>query len=197
MKISIQHITPNAEWLLSECAAICYNSDTSNPGRNTKRLGKIIASGHLSVLRFAHAVIRIEGISRACSHQVVRHKHLDYLQRSQRYCSEELAGPIIPDQWDVTSPDTKARASTYLATAKRLYQQLLKDGWRKEDARYFLPQAMETELMVVGNFQAWRDFIKLRTDRAAQWEIRAVAQEIKHQLAQYAPITFGGIIDDR
>ena len=65
-----------------------------------------------------------------------------------------------------------------------LYKRLLDDGVKKEDARFVLPEATTTELVVTGNFQAWLDFIKLRADSHAQWEIRAVAKEINNLLAK-------------
>jgi thymidylate synthase (FAD) len=72
----------------------------------------------------------------------------------------------------------------------KLYNYLLANGVRKEDARFVLPEATHTELLVTGNFQAWRDFIKLRANKHAQWEIRQVAVEINNQLAKQVPELF-------
>jgi thymidylate synthase (FAD) len=65
-----------------------------------------------------------------------------------------------------------------------MYERLIKEGVKKEDARFVLPEATTTELVVTGNFQAWIDFIKLRADKHAQWEIREVARTINNILAQ-------------
>jgi len=65
-----------------------------------------------------------------------------------------------------------------------LYTKLIREGVRKEDARFVLPEATHTELIVTGNLQAWLDFIKLRSNPAAQWEIREVAKQINNILAK-------------
>jgi thymidylate synthase (FAD) len=80
--------------------------------------------------------------------------------------------------------------------AKWLYDKLIADGFKKEDARFILPQGTTTELLVVGNFQAWYDFIKLRSGKEVQWEIRAVAHEINRQLHSIAPNIFVELDDE-
>jgi thymidylate synthase (FAD) len=76
------------------------------------------------------------------------------------------------------------------AELTQVYKDLITEGVKKEDARFILPQGTTTELLVVGNFQAWYDFIKLRSGKEVQWEIRAVAHEINHQLHKIAPNVF-------
>jgi thymidylate synthase (FAD) len=73
------------------------------------------------------------------------------------------------------------------------YRELIQEGVKKEDARLVLPEFSRTSLLVVGNFQAWVDFIRLRATKEAQWEIRAVAEEIKAQLMTIAPNIFGNV----
>lgn len=177
MKVELLQLTPNALNFIGDCAGICYNSrrDTAS---NVKRAVACKDKGHLATLRFAHATFHISGISRICSHQFVRSKHLDFLQRSQRYCEEDIPKFVYPGR---TSDTT---ISGLYQTAYRYYQELLAAGVRKEDARFVLPEGTQTELVVTGNLQAWLDFIKLRADKHAQWEIRAVAKEINNQLAK-------------
>lgn len=177
MKVELLQLTPNALNFIGDCAGICYNSrrDTAS---NVKRAVACKDKGHLATLRFAHATFHISGISRICSHQFVRSKHLDFLQRSQRYCEEDIPKFVYPG----TTSDTVI--SGLYQTAYRYYQELLAAGVRKEDARFVLPEGTQTELVVTGNLQAWLDFIKLRADKHAQWEIRAVAKEINNQLAK-------------
>lgn len=185
MKVDLKFITPDAENFIGQMAGICYGSQTDDPVKNVKRAAKCAQDGHLATLRFAHATFHVSGISRVCSHQFVRSKHLDFLQRSQRYCKEEQAGFVVPpdDNWELIY-------KVHNAQCLDMYNKLLKHGVRKEDARFVLPEATQTELVVVGNLQAWQDFIKLRADKHAQWEIRAVAKEINNQLHQYCPNIF-------
>ena len=176
MKVELLHITPNALEFIGRCAGICYSSSTE-PTACIKRAKSCKDKGHLATLRFAHATFHVSSISRACSHQFVRSKHLDFLQRSQRYCNEEQTGFYYPG----TSHDTLISGAYQSALSK--YHELIKLGVKKEDARFVLPEGTKTELIVTGNLQAWLDFIKLRSDPAAQKEIREVAKEINNQLS--------------
>jgi thymidylate synthase (FAD) len=183
MKITLEEYTNPSN--LGKYAGICYNRE----GNNEKRLAHIIGVGHLSVLRFGSAVFRISGISRVCLAQLTRSKHLDYLVRSSRYCDEAEAMFLVPESYE--QYDTLL--SEHIDRSKQLYKQLREGGMSKQDARYILPQAQETELFVCGNYQAWKDFIKLRTSISAQIEVREVALAIEKELQQIAPIIFGEV----
>lgn len=178
MNVELLNITPNSLEFIGRCAGICYNSNLQ-PDVCVKRAVSCKDKGHLATLRFAHATFHVSGISRTCSHQFVRSKHLDFLQRSQRYCSEKDTNVIYPP-----SLENNLDVETLYEHAKGLYQELIKKGIKKEDARFVLPEATTTELIVTGNFQAWVDFIKLRGDTHAQWEIREVAKTINNILAK-------------
>ena len=182
MNVQLVDATENAEYKIAKAAAICYSADTS-PEACQRRMGKLLNLNHLATLRFAYATFHISGISRACSHQFVRAKHLDFLQESQRYVNQKNCEFVIPNIEDVA----KISIQTLYDNCIKTYQNLFDLGVRKEDARYILPNAATTQLYVTGNFQAWKDFLKNRTDKAAQWEIREVALEIEKQLNNIAP----------
>ena len=184
MEVKLKFITPDAENFIGSMAGICYGSDTENYEKNVKRAAKCADDGHLATLRFAHAVFHISGISRVCSHQLVRSKHLDFLQRSQRYCSESDAKFVYPG----TDLDTKI--SGLYQIAHRVYKDLLEAGVKREDARFVLPEGTQTEVVVVGNLQGWLDFIKLRADKHAQLEIRNLAKTINNILNEHCPNIF-------
>ena len=183
MDVKLEYITPNALERIGRYAGICYGSSTE---RDTciKRAIACKDKGHLATLRFASATFHITGISRVCSHQFVRSKHLDFLQRSQRYCNESSTSFVYPG----TDKDTLISSAYQSAMAR--YQELIAAGVKKEDARFVLPEGTQTELIVTGNLQSWLDFIKLRADKHAQHEIRAVAKEINNQLAKECPGLF-------
>ena len=183
MEVELLQITPNAEEFIGRCASICYDSSTDS-GACVKRAAACVNKGHLATLRFAHATFKVTGISRACSHQFVRSKHLDFLQRSQRYCSEKDVEFVYPDAGDPAIYD-KIYSVSFGA-----YKKLLDAGVKKEDARFVLPEATCTELNVTGNLQAWLDFINLRSGKEAQWEIREVAIGINNILAKECPNIF-------
>lgn len=187
MKIQLIDHTQDPEYKIGYNASICYDSDTSDSACR-KRTKTVANKGHLACVRTAYATFRISGISRVCSHQLVRHAHLSYLQRSQRYCSEFGIAFVLPQHPNDQSLEDEI-AKHYMAGLE-LYRKLLEHGYKKGEARYVLAQAATTELIVSGNFQAWIDFINLRTDKAAQWEIREVALEIQRQLHELSPSIF-------
>ena len=185
MEVELLHLTPNAEEFIGRCASICYDS-SQDSGACVKRAAACVSKGHLATLRFAHATFKVKGISRACSHQFVRSKHLDFLQRSQRYCSEKDVKCI-----NVSMTPEQRYIYDYI-TEKCIhgYNRLIELGVKKEDARFVLPEATCTELNVTGNLQAWLDFINLRSGKEAQWEIREVAIGINNILAKECPNIF-------
>lgn len=188
MKATLIDHTQDPEFKIGHNASICYDSDTSDSACR-KRTKSVVNKGHLACARTAYATFRVSGVSRVCSHQLVRHTHLSYLQRSQRYCSELEVEAVLPRHPTGDESLDDAIADHY-QDCLELYGKLLAAGYPKGEARYVLPQASTTELVISGNFQAWIDFINLRTDKAAQWEIREVALEIQRQLRLLAPSVF-------
>jgi len=194
MKVTLVQHTPNPEEHIGLLAGICYGkTGEQSPEQCIKRATHCVTKGHLSTLRFAHATFLVEDISRICSHQFVRSKHLDFLQRSQRYCNEGEVKIILPPS---IKGENKTIFETVYAELTQVYKDLIAKGVKKEDARFILPQGTTTELLVVGNFQAWYDFIKLRSGKEVQWEIRAVAHEINRQLHNIAPNVFVELADE-
>jgi thymidylate synthase (FAD) len=198
MKVTLIQNTPSPEEHIGLLAGICYGkTGEQSPEQCIKRATHCVTKGHLSTLRFAHATFLVEDISRICSHQFVRSKHLDFLQRSQRYCNDSDVEVIVPEA--MTYPVAPVRFNAvdrHLSEARAIYELLIFDGVKKEDARFILPQGTTTELLAVGNFQAWYDFIKLRSGKEVQWEIRAVAHEINRQLHSIAPNIFVELDDE-
>ena len=129
------------------------------------------------------ATFLLDGVSRALTHQLVRHRLLSFSQESQRYVSLDKGGwyPIVPS---AIASKTQARQivdETWRAI-ERGYEQLRELGIRKEDARYLLPNATSTTIMVSGSIAAWRDVFRQRCAPDAQWEIRDVANAMKSML---------------
>ena len=190
MKVTLLDHTLYPEKVIGHEAAICYDGKLDEESC-IKRAINCKDRGHLSTLRFAYATFNVSGISRVCSHQLVRLAHGGILQRSQRYCKETDISYVTPNL-ACLDHDMKLMWAHIQKQASLLYAASLEQGMKKEDARYILPQGCETELNVCLNYQGWTDFIAARTDKAAQWEIRDVAVEIKRQLGCIAPNIFGG-----
>jgi thymidylate synthase (FAD) len=193
--VELEFITPNAEEFIGRMAGICTNRGTTDRDQNIKRAVHCVNKGHLSTLRFAHAVFNISDITRSCSHQLVRHKFLDFLQESQRYVevSEYLSDYYPPSVNCLRKMDAFDAA---LRKSYGAYKGLIGLGVLKEDARYVLPEYTKTKMNVVGSFQAWLDFINLRSTKETQYEIRNVAVKIKELLSAHAPNVFKGVGND-
>lgn len=187
MLVELVDYTRDAEVKIATAAAICYNSKTTDGELNERRIKHLLGLGHLATLRFAYATFRISEISRACANQMVRSKHLDFLQESQRYVKQSAFTYVMPE---MESEADKQAYINMMEYAQDNYDFLISKGYKKEDARMVLPIGAHTKLYVVGNFQSWGDFIKLRSNKAAQSEIRGVALQIKEQLNIIAPTVF-------
>jgi thymidylate synthase (FAD) len=191
MKVTLKFISPDPENHIGEAASICYESKTDRAS-NIKRAAHCVSLGHLATLRFAYSEFLIEGISRVCSHQLVRVAHAGILQRSQRYVKETSVEYVDPPALLDAPLEIKGRWNRIQTDAENLYLQLINAGYmKKEDARYILPQGCTTSLRMTGNFQMWLDLLGNRTAKHAQWEVRDVAVEIKRLLADHAPGIFG------
>mgnify|MGYP000323616053 CR=1 FL=1 len=190
MKVTLLDHTQDPEVRIGQMAAICYDSKTDRESC-IKRTAHCRDSGHLATLRFAYATFNISGISRVCSHQLVRVAHAGILQRSQRYVKESNVEFVVPESVRTLPPELYDKWAGTLARSQQLYLDCIDAGMKKEDARYILPQSCTTDLHISMNFQGWKDIISNRTAKHAQWEIREVFIEIDRQLGQVAPSLFG------
>lgn len=138
------------------------------------------------------ATFLFEGISRACTHQLVRHRLASFSQESQRYVdlSKGEWNAIVPPAV-AAHPEAKVRLDEAWDYLQETYRDLREMGIRKEDARFLLPNAAETRIVTTMNFAAWSHFLWLRAvDKAAQWEIRAMGQRVLEMLYAIAPDVF-------
>lgn len=174
MQVTLIQSTPNPIETISEIASICYDSSPKSPIGLVRHLYK---NGHHSVFEHIYFTFKIEGISRACSHQLVRHRHCSFTQRSQRYCDESGSNLIRPDTF-YTQEGGFDTLIDYLYQLDIAYDKLISAGVPKEDARYILPNACETSLYLSCNL---RELIHIANERLctrAQWEIRELVKQM-------------------
>ena len=135
--------------------------------------------GHMSVFEHVSLTWRIEVISRACSHQLVRHRLASFCQLSQRYVvvNTDADWYVIPPSIRDDDRMLEEYASEMWRCAE-YYKSLLDDGMKPEDARYVLPEATKTDIIVTMNLREFMSFYKARSDKAAQWEIRELAEDM-------------------
>lgn len=145
-----------------------------------KRARRCFKREHMSVFEHVSVTWRIEGISRACSHQLVRHRLASFCQQSQRYVK---VGTDSSD-WYVIPPSIKDddrmrdEYDNAMWQCAQYYQSLLDNGMKPEDARFALPEATKTAIVATMNLREFASFYAARTDKAAQWEIRELAENM-------------------
>lgn len=169
MKVTIDSWTPDPIGVIGRQAGICYGKDDPS----AKRVRTCVRARHWSVLEHASVTFRIEGVSRAATHQVVRHRHLSPHQESQRYVEQReryVAPPAVAE--DAESLEIFLHA---VRTSLSAYHALLERGIRREDARYVLPNASATSIAITASWRALFEFWDKRCARDAQWEIRGMA----------------------
>ena len=196
MLVQLLTHTPNPEQVVAAAARLCY-SDSSiekllgqTPDKAAKLLQKILELGHFSVLEHASFTFGIEGISRACSHQLVRHRIASFSQQSQRYVSHDQPfAAVIPESISA-QPALSDRFAAHMQKTHELYRDLLAAGIPAEDARFVLPNAAATKLVMTMNARELHHFFVLRCCRRAQWEIRAMAKEMLRLARKASPLLF-------
>ena len=183
MKVTLTRITDEPILAIEEAASNCYNSEPSSEGKILKHC---IKSGHTSVTEFCDFTFHVEGVSRALTHQLVRHRLASYAQRSQRYCSEDGFGYVVP-----TSIAQNSTALAFYQDAidkiAHNYHVLQNLGIPNEDARMLLPNACETQIEVKMNLRALMNFMNERLCSCAQWEIRQLAMLMRKAIIEQVP----------
>ena len=169
MQVTLIQSTPNPIETISKIASICYDSNPKNSLGLVKHLYK---NGHHSVFEHIYFTFKIEGISRACSHQLVRHRMCSFTQRSQRYCAENGFNFVTPPTVD------DSLFWNEMDELNDWYRHHQSEGVPNEDARYILPNACCTDLYLSCNL---RELIHIANERLcakAQWEIRELVKQM-------------------
>lgn len=177
MNVSVIRATTNPMHVISEAAGMCYGKDDYSK----KRVERCLRNGHTSVAEHVSATFRIDGISRSCLAQLTRHRMASFSVMSQRYC--EIEG----DDWYVIPPSVieageEVGFCAEAEKAAKAYRRLLDKGVKKEDARFLLPEATKTSLVMTINVRSLMNFLSLRLDKSAQWEIRELANAMVQAL---------------
>lgn len=197
MRVELKSITPDAERLIEMAARTCYDSPVSEDTESMRRfIREKVRLGHESVVEHASATFVVTGVSRALTHQLVRHRvGTSFSQQSQRYVDGGFFYYVVPDQI-ADNPDAMKVFMRVMETIGAGYSELRGMGIKKEDARFLLPNAASSTIVFTANFRSLRNFLKLRLDRHAQWEIRAMAERMLYLLYMAAPSVFEDIFDE-
>lgn len=212
MKVELLEHTPNPEKLIASAAKLCYSASTVDElmtdltdEKVEKFLNMLFDLGHESPIEHATFTFAIEGISRACSHQLVRHRIASYSQKSQRYVNETQFRYVVPPTINTSEPAMELFNQLmqriqcdYEDLRELIKDDLVKHGMDEkkavkvanEDARFVLPNACETSIIVTMNIRSLFNFFKHRCCNRAQWEIREVAMEMWKLCMNVSPTIF-------
>lgn len=198
MNVELLFHTPDPERAVATAARLCYAPvgaaellETMPEERIEKVLGTIMQSGHFSTLEHASFTFAIEGVSRALTHQLVRHRVASFNQQSQRYVKFKDTIETIKPQSVAENEEANAIFDEAIAQVTESYKKLLELDIPAEDARFLLPNAAETKIVVTMNARELRHFFELRCCNRAQWEIRDLAWEMLRLVQPIAPRLFG------
>ncbi len=219
-KVTLLAHTPNPEATVAASAKLCYSTSTIDdiregltPEKTAAFVDMLAEIGHESPIEHVSFTFGVEGISRACSHQLVRHRIASYSQKSQRYVSEGSFEYITPPEVEAI-PEAKAEFDAQMKAIEDGYNKLaelltakhteafLKEGFNEktaiskakkkafEDARFLLPNACETKIVVTMNARSLMNFFRHRCCNRAQWEIKDVADQMLALVKEVAPNLF-------
>lgn len=195
MNVELIQYTPDPEKVVAAAARLCYSPDPVpellerlSDEKVAEFVRKLYSMGHLSTFEHISFQFSIDGVSRALSHQLVRHRIASYSQRSQRYVKEVGFEFVMPPSIQ-RNPEALARFEKVMETLQEDYRELLAVV-PAEDARYILPNACTTSLMATFNARSLLNFLEHRTCVRAQWEIRQLAEKMLKLVQDVAPNLF-------
>jgi len=207
LRVTLLQFTPLPERAVASAGRLCYapvsaaELKTSMSDEDVSRLVRgLVRSGHHSALEHASFTFAVDGISRACSHQLVRHRVASYSQQSQRYVRFASDKGFIMPPKIAANAEARAVFLEAMENARRSYEKLVELGLAEgrtnesvcEDARFVLPNAAETKIVVTMNARELRHFFSLRCCRRAQWEINRLAWTMRQLVLSVAPLLFEG-----
>jgi len=161
--------------------------ERTGPGDVETHLPRVLGYGHESILEHAVLTFSIEGCSRVCTHQLVRHRIASYTQQSQRYIKlnvDDVEETFVIPESVRERPELYRRWEGLMRDAIELYRESIENGVHQEDARFILPQAVRSKIVVTMNLRELKHFFGLRTCERAQWEIREVAWKMLEEIAR-------------
>ena len=192
-------VSTSADLLAEFAGRACYQAwDKPNPktAANQDYLKNILNQGHFSVLEHASATFYVTGVSRALTHELIRHRHLSFSELSQRFVDIQTVDTVIPpalkenSNRELIGDVMDVAEQGYSMLVDNLIENGLTRKQAREAARAVMPNATETRIVVTGNMRAWRDVLYKRYSVHADAEIREFAAEVLRQLKEIAPGQF-------
>ena len=153
-------------------------ADAPDDEKKLKLIERVISSGHYSTIEHIQVTFAVSNVSRALTHQLVRHRHMSFSQKSQRYVKEKGEFDYIIPTAIEKNPELIAKFDDFMSHTAEFYQELTQAGVLAEDARAILPNAVASSLVVSLNLRELIHFANLRLCTRAQLEIRQLAKKM-------------------
>lgn len=202
LSVTLLQNTPDPDRAVAIAGRLCYAPVSAAELKHemsdedvAKLVGILVRSGHHSALEHASFTFAVDGVSRACTHQLVRHRLASYNQQSQRYVNFGSADSFVVPPSVGANPEAEAVFLKAMDQARAAYDKLVDIGLgegrtresAQEDARFVLPNATETKIVVTMNARELRHFFQVRCCRRSQWEINALAWRMRAILRAISP----------
>jgi len=207
LSVTLLHHTPDPERAVAIAGRLCYAPVSAAELQHemsdeavAKLVRNLVRSGHHSALEHASFTFAVDGVSRACTHQIVRHRLASYNQQSQRYVNFGHGDSFVVPPSIGANPEAEAVFIAAMGQARAAYDRLVEIGLAEgrtresvqEDARFVLPNAAETKIVVTMNVRELRHFFHVRCCRRAQWEINELAWRMRAMVRDISPNLFQG-----
>ncbi len=193
MKVELLAYTQDADRICASAGNSCYSERSSFEIMEDidaeRTLSRIVGMGHHSVIEHASFTFSVEGVSRALTHQLVRHRVASFSQQSQRYVSIKDPTYVTPHTVEADDEARRVFDETML-TIWDAYSRLESMGIPAEDARYLLPNGCTTNITITMNARELLHFFSLRCCERAQWEIREMAELMLERCKEVSPVIF-------
>ena len=163
-----------------------YNS-TDDEEKMLKLIERVISSGHYSTIEHIQVSFAISNVSRACTHQLVRHRHMSFSQKSQRYVKEKGQFDYIIPPTIERNPELKAKFEEFMGEISKKYLEFTEAGIPAEDARFVLPNATASSMVASLNLRELIHLANLRLCTRAQYEIRLLVKAMCDELIKEEP----------
>ena len=183
---------------IANSARTCYQSqDKASPENDLKLVKNLMTRGHFAMYEFSDMTIKFENCSRGFTHEMVRHRLCSFAQESTRYVDEKEFEFVVPPHRDENEKMFDSDDQFWFKTPKnwleligKFYRSLREHGWKPEDARQWLPNALHSQIVVKANIREWRHIFTMRCDKFAHWEIRAVMLKLLKWCQANIPVVF-------
>ena len=195
LSVELISIPQNVLKVIYTACRTCYSAklpyenflNAPEPEKMLSLIKRVIGSGHYSTVEHIQLTFAVQNVSRACTHQLVRHRHMSFSQKSQRYVKEKGEFDYIVPKAIEKNPELNKKFEDFMQKTADLYQEFVESGILAEDARAILPNAAASSMTVSVNLRELIHLANLRLCTRAQYEIRCLVKAMVGEVIKVEP----------